>query len=167
MANSYDVKSFVRQALICELESLLNEGGHDEPKKYRYHLFILIAVGIEFLGAALDDEDWHKIGKSKDRFDNALNSYSSLKKYRDRNLYKIFRCGMAHVYIPNNGLGINMRVEGGNHNGYSGNQLLLHIEDLFDDFKSACNELINNIDNNSNSLILGKKSSVNILNIPD
>jgi len=110
------------------------------------------------LGAALDKYSWHyKKTGSRKRFNKALSSYESLKKYRGSSLYENLRCGMAHVYIPQAALGINMRSEGGIHNSIKNKKLLLHIEDFFEDFINACHELIDNIDGKKNTLSLSKK----------
>jgi hypothetical protein len=165
-------KDFVETALIGELSSLMEEGSNDHPVnniKYRYHIFILIAVGIETLGAALDKYAWHyeKAG-SKKRFNKALSNYQSLKKYTGSDLYSKLRCGMAHVYVPRYGLGINMKSEGGAHNKINNRKLLLHIEDFFNDFIEACQELVDNIDEKKNTLSLSSKAYKDIfLEIPD
>ena len=64
-------KDFVETALINELSSLMAEGSNDTPTnniKYRYHAFILIAVGIETLGAALDKHSgiMKRLGQKRD-----------------------------------------------------------------------------------------------------
>jgi len=165
-------KDFVETALINELSSLITEGSKDIPAnniKYRYHIFILIAVGIETLGAALDKHSWqHKDAGSRKRFNKALSCYQSLKKYTGGDLYRKLRCGMAHVYVPKYGLGINMRSEGGVHNKINNQKLLLHIEDFFNDFIEACQELIDNIDGKKNTLPLSGKVYKDIfLEIPN
>mgnify|MGYP001255533855 CR=1 FL=1 len=165
-------KDFVETALINELSSLMAEGLNDTPTnniKYRYHIFILIAVGIETLGAALDKHSWHyeKAG-SKKRFNKALSHYQSLKKYTGGDLYRKLRCGMAHVYVPKYGLSINMKSEGGVHNKINNQKLLLHIEDFFNDFIEACHELVDNIDGKKNALPLSSKVYKDIfLEIPE
>ncbi len=140
-------RDFVKKVLIEDLQSLFDE--KDEitgMPKYRYHLFILIGIGIETLGAALDDKPWFVIGKSGNRFNNALKKLEPLKKYTGKDLYKNYRCGMCHIYLPNEGVGINSRLEGGKHNEINGGALLLSIEDLFSDFVDACDEIIKKID---------------------
>lgn len=165
-------KDFVEVVFINELSSLMTEGAKDVPVnniKYRYHIFILIAVGIETLGAALDKYSWHyKDAGSRKRFNKALSCYQSLKKYTGVDLYEKLRCGMAHVYVPKYGLGINMRSEGGVYNKINNQKLLLHIEDLFNDFIEACQELIDNIDGKKKTLTLGSKAYKDVfLEIPD
>ncbi len=172
MSRHLPFKNFVEAVLIKELSSLMTEKSNDSPVndiKYRYHIFILIAVGIETLGAALDKYAWHyeKAG-SKKRFNRALSHYQSLKKYTGGDLYSKLRCGMAHVYVPRYGLGINMRSEGGVHNKINNQKLLLHIEDFFNDFIEACQELVDNIDGKKKTLILDAKAYRNVfLEIPD
>lgn len=166
-------RDFLNGTLMQELKCLYEEGKDDcppNPLKYRYHLFILIAIGIETLGAALDDDWWHsdKEKLSSTRFRKALKTYRSLKKYRKSELYERLRCGMAHVYVPTDALGINMRIEGGQHNIKENDKLLLHIEDLWEDYYAACQELLDNIDGNLDSLNgkLGKKVFGSFINVP-
>ncbi len=126
--------------------------------RFRYHLFILIAIGIEMLGAALDDEGWHEPKLSGKRFNSALEQIMSLQKYLDTDLFNQLRCGMAHVYLPRAGLGINTKEEGGEHLEIKSGVRILHVEDLLEDFTSACDEVIQNIDGQTSSLDLKEKA---------
>lgn len=127
--------------------------GQDLRPKFRYHIFILVGVGIEMLGAALDADDWFQKGKSQQRFNMALENYQSLNKYSGKDLYEHLRCGMCHVYVPNTHISLNCATEGGNNlDKTSPNQTLIQMESFLKDFNDACSELLKNIDNESSSL---------------
>lgn len=160
------LKEFISKALIEELRSLLDEKDINNSPKYRYHVFILVSIGIELLGAAIDKYGWFSKNKSRDRFDRAITHYESLKKYKNKKIFKNLRCGMAHVYIPNHGVGINMKSEGGFHNKVNNGRLLLTIEYFFEDFVLACQELIDNIDGNKETLPISNKVYKNFLYTP-
>lgn len=141
---------FIRGTLIGTLGSML-------PKNkigYPYELFILIAIGIEFLGACEDNLGWHKEerGLSKARFMNGLDLFPTQYYRHKKFLYKKLRCGMAHTFAPASGLGIGENRHGtGNLIGKVENQetieLQLNLESFYSDFKSACEKVIERIEN--------------------
>jgi hypothetical protein len=144
--------------ILAELEAMLSIDNDDDGKPdFRYHMFILIAVGIEMLGATFDHYDWYKKGRSKPRFNTALHKLHPLKKYQNCNLYENLRCGMAHVYVPNSDIGINTKSEGGQNLDRNGDETLIQIEAFFEDFRNACEEVIESIEG-ENKLSLSDKS---------
>ena len=145
----------------------------DEKKKpkYRYYAFMLIGVGIEMLGACFDNEDWHsqKRGLSEKRFNKALVDIHPLNKYNSKKLYQNFRCGMCHVLVPREGIGLNCKIEGGaNLSRIAGKEknenLLLQVESFYKDFSEACDYMLELIDNHKVDK-LGKKTFKKILNV--
>jgi len=144
-------KEFVEKVILGDLTSLYNipvKARDDLRPAFRYHLFILISIGIEALGAAFDDEEWFKDRMSSVRFNVALEKLKALNKYKDKCLYNKLRCGMAHVYLPSPGLSLNSKLETYPHNKIIRHDiglLNLQIEPFFLDFKLACNELIKKI----------------------
>jgi len=159
-------KNFISQVLMVELKSLLNEKDINNFPKYRYHAFILISIGIEFLGAAIDKYGWFSGSKSRKNYIFAITQYKSLQKYNNKKIFENLRCGMAHVYVLNGGVGINMKSEGGLHNKINNGKLLLTIEYFFEDFILACQELIDNIDGNKKTLPISNKVYKDFLYIP-
>jgi hypothetical protein len=152
--------------ILYELESMLSiDNDKDGRPDFRYHLFILLAVGIEMLGATFDDYDWHEKNKSKERFNTALSKIDSLKKYQQKELYEHLRCGMAHVYVPNYEIGINTKSEGGKNLEMNNGQTLIQIEEFFLDFKKASEEVIDSI-NGENKLGLSDKAFKDFLRVP-
>lgn len=106
----------------------------------------MISSGIEFLGKAISDYDWIMEGRSKEDFNNALQTFESLQKYStlglkqdsaqsDISLYSIVRCGIVHSSCPD--VGITLTDAKNNLPGEIG------IKDFSSDFIAACNDLLN------------------------
>lgn len=125
------VKDFIRKNLYPAIEMLKDKGR-------AYFAFELIAAGIEFLGACMDDNDFYQQYLAGKRFENAITKLSSLQKYDYPNnkLYDNLRCGMCHVLLPKTTLKLS--------SGYGKcSENILYIETFYCDFKSACEELLN------------------------
>jgi len=132
-------KDFIQTVFITELGQIIYT--------HAYISFFTIGVGIEFLGKCIDtnEQDWNKPGNSSKHFKKAINELSSLIKYRryidSHQLYKSFRCGLAHAAAPNYCVTISSKNESPNLR-LQNNRLNLKIEDLYNDFKNACLEVI-------------------------
>ena len=129
------IKDFIRKNLYPAIE-ILKDNGHP------YFAFELIAAGIEFLGACMDDKDFHQRNLGRKRFESAIKKLSSLRKYDFPNnkLYDNLRCGMCHILLQTTTLKLS--------SGYgkcSGS--ILYIENFYCDFKSTCEELLNDCTN--------------------
>ena len=162
---SRDFIDFLK-TVSADLEALLKiDNDNDGKPDFRYHVFILLSVGIEMLGATFDSDDWFKSGLSKVRFNIALEKISSLNKYKDCGLYENLRCGMAHVYIPNNKILINTKSEGGKNLDKIGEGILIQVEQFYLDFKIACEEVSNSI-NTENKLNLSSKAFKPFIRVP-
>lgn len=141
---------FIKRVLVEELGSMLP----NDKNGYPYELFILIAIGVEFLGACEDDYGWHKEqkGLNRKRFLAGMNLFPNQYHKHSKFLYKKLRCGMAHTFAPASGLGI------GENKHKTGNligkvykqetiELQLNIQSFYLDFKSACEKVIAKIEN--------------------
>lgn len=83
---------------------LLNEM-EDVVNKHPFHAFALLAIMIEVLGKCLSPIDWQQGGNSQNDFNQALERYPSLQKYKGiPNLYSILRCGMVHALLLKSGV---------------------------------------------------------------
>ena len=84
------VRKFIEDYLITQI-------GEIKPK-YPYFAFLLMSVGIEFLGKCQNDYDWDDFSRIKpnENFDNGLKIYP-LKKYVTTGLYDKLRNGFAHA----------------------------------------------------------------------
>lgn len=125
------LREFIEKELCGSIEQTM--------VNFPYFAFGTIAIGIEFLGNCMDSDGWNAKHLSKKRFDKAINTLPSLTKYKDANLYTDLRCGMAHMMAPNNSL-----LVANNEGAYSAQDRTLYIKTFYQDFKEACQYLINN-----------------------
>lgn len=148
-------KEFIQNVLITELKVIQQKEGH------HYLSFGLIAQGIEFLGACLDNKDFFIDGKSRKRFDNAIKvlfppSYHIFLtgKSKPYDLYENLRCGLLHVVLPKRDVEL---IQGAEIKDYGNHlekvviekkeRLILVSQRFFEDFESACRDVIRRIDN--------------------
>ena len=138
------IQEFVERVLLRDLRRMIYEA------KLHYLGFGSIAVGIEFLGACVDDYPFEASGHSVDRFERGIADFmtktdSRYEKYRDC-LYKYLRCGVAHVMRPTGKVLFTSREESvhdqTHHFQIINDQLLLVCEDFYDDFATSCQALI-------------------------
>ncbi|MEW5948797.1 MAG: hypothetical protein AB1711_05220 [Thermodesulfobacteriota bacterium] len=159
-----NVVKFINHVLKEEIRRIQQE----YEWKHTYLSFGLISGGIEFLGALCDRYDLNEGRHSEDRFNDALIKFFDPRyhNYAQRaepfNLYSNLRCGMLPVVIPTDKLILGERAnDSANYihlNKYRimGNEyLFLMAEDFYDDFQSACDKVINMINDKS------------ILNLPE
>jgi hypothetical protein len=126
---------FIQTVLIKEIGELSNS--------HPYLSFILMGIGIEFLGKCIDSTltDWNVSGRSKTDFENAIKTIPSLKKYEpyltSHLMYSSFRCGLAHAVSPKFQITLSSKLEMAHlvqHNG----RLNFKVEDFYNDFRDAC-----------------------------
>lgn len=123
------VREFIKKYLIDKIEDVKNS--------HPYFAFLLMAVGIEFLGKCQNEHDWDdhdKIGP-RTNFEKGL-KIGALKKYANiTDLYDNLRNGLAHSFLIKKGIKVS--------DGDSVGAINSHI--LYDDFKNACYEVLNAI----------------------
>lgn len=135
----HNPKSFIKTVLIEEMGKI--------TKTNAYLSFVLIAIGIEFLGKCINDSlnNWSD-GKSEESFNNAIKEL--MPKYQPYRLYQLLRCGLAHYLAPQKGLGLSESKNGFAHlSTTSDGILVLNIEDFYNDFKCACEKVTSGIKN--------------------
>mgnify|MGYP004637204301 CR=1 FL=1 len=125
----------IREFIETELCGSIKQTMENHP----YFAFGAIANAIELLGNCMDSCDWNKTRLSKERFNNAIKTLPSLKKYQTADLYLNLRCGMAHMIAPTSSLRLADK-EG----EYNPQTKTLHIETFYADFNAACQYLISN-----------------------
>jgi len=142
------VEVFIQIVLINDIGRMIN-------KCELYYLsFGVIAQGIEFLGACLDEFPFDNKNQSEKRFKKAIKSL--FPKYAKHNspraefyLYQDLRCALIHTVRPYVRVVLTHRAEsvkeGTRHLEKYENQLVLVAEDLYDDFKKACESVIRKI----------------------
>jgi len=87
------------QSVIDELKDIV--------ENHPFHAFALLAIVIEVLGKSINSHtDWQHFERNGFDFNNALTKYQSLKKYSTLkvSLYDTLRCGMAHAFLPKEGI---------------------------------------------------------------
>ena len=107
--------------------------------KHNQHFvaFVLIALGIEYLGALLDDKEFADLGQSKQRFTKGLKLFKN-EMYKENSdlLFKEFRGALLHQYRP----GINFILAFGDPNKHltkNKEATILIAEVFFEDFQNA------------------------------
>ena len=127
---------FIQTLLINEIGELVDS--------HPYISFILMGIGIEFMGKCIDTNltDWNVSGRSKHDFENAIKTIPSLKKYEpyltSHQMYSSLRCGLAHAVAPKTQITLSSKEEMG-HLIENNGRLNLKVEDFYQDFKDACN----------------------------
>ena len=148
----HSIESFTREVLIGNLGDMVNKHG------LLYLSLINIAAGIEFLGACEDSHPFDTSGKSGERFRLGVSTFlgpidSRYLTYNVKDdaqeLYKFFRCGLLHIMVPKGGVfGVTGRASAQKANRKhldfipEINKVLIVVEDLYDDFKKACENMI-------------------------
>jgi hypothetical protein len=151
-------KDFIQDVLIDEIATLI------EP--HPYISFILMGIGIEFLGKCIDLtlNDWNVSSRSKRDFESAIKTIPSLKTYEPYlipyDMYSSFRCGLAHAVSPKFKITLSSKDEM-EHLKEQDSRLNLKVEDFYQDFKDACNYVI------SQTYPVGNKMNNDFLETPD
>ena len=150
-------KDFIQTVLINEIGELSDS--------HPYISFILMGIGIEFMGKCIDTSlaEWNVSGRSKRDFENAIKIIPSLKKYETflltHQMYSSFRCGLAHAVSPKAQITLSSKQEMA-HLVESNGRLNLKVEDFYIDFKEACVYVINQTYPN------GDKMNADFLEVP-
>lgn len=133
-------KKFIEQVFINEVEDLI--------EKHPYIAFMIMAIGIEFLGRCLSkDTSWDVEKISRHSFEEAVKKLPTLQKYKPylkKNKHDLFgslRCGLIHSARPKDTIILSSKNEMPNLTT-SGNQVSLRCEDFYADFRQACKEVI-------------------------
>jgi hypothetical protein len=113
-----------------------------------YLSFIVMATGIEFLGKCIktDLDEWNPRGiRSSTSFEDAVKNIPSLQRYAplltSHNLFDSLRCGLAHSIAPKIKITLSSKKELAHMVGING-RTNLKVEDFYNDFKSACEYVI-------------------------
>ena len=121
-------KEFIREYLIGKIGKLKDT----EP----YIAFLMMSIGIEFLGKCLNKKKkWDTEDRSKKDFNLAIGRLKSLNKYQSWDLYHKLRCGLAHTMMVKSGLEIKDKG--------ASTSTCVSCEGFYNDFKEACEEVMN------------------------
>ena len=118
------VRQFIQEYLIDDIGNIV--------KTHPYFAFLLMAVGIEFLGRCQSTNTWNDSQNSKNYFDDGL-AVPPLCQYAKKYpcLYHQLRCGLAHAYRPG---GIMLSNKGGVGD--------ISCDDFYADFIAACKNVL-------------------------
>jgi len=145
------VVDFIQRVLLEQFKKI------HEDESHPYVSLSLICQGVEFLGACLDSEPFSAKGLSAPRFRKAVydlfpSSYHpfNLGSGRRYDLYENLRCSLWHVILPGSHLELIRRsIKIGSNVDHlevkvirGMNRLVLVLEDFFEDYEKACNEII-------------------------
>ncbi len=137
--------------IIADIDGLISN-------KQDFIAFIIIALGIEFMGSFYDEKEFNDFGQSDTRFKNALSNLFKNKWYKNNSdwMFKVFRGTLVHQYRPGdtilltsvckNKADLNLHLS-----NVDGKRIFV-LEQLFTDFKLAVNKFKNEIKKASNSL---------------
>jgi hypothetical protein len=134
-----------------------------------YMAFMVMGIGIEFLGKCVHSAKITDRTGSRDRFEEAINTIPAFSKYKpligEKNpfdLYSSLRCGLAHAAVPKYEITITSKKEHPHmETDPSGKCMNLACEDFYADFRQACEEVLGMPDP------VAKKLSSPFLEIPD
>ena len=146
-AKSIRIKDQIQQVILGDYAGLMNTAESTVGK------FILIAVGIEFLGACLDKQHMNATARSEVRFNSAIlklfpaKYHHFVKKGSVPNFYADFRCPVIHQFKPAKTIELcsrgNASDAGKHHLTYNpAGSLNLVAEDFYDDLATAGQKLI-------------------------
>lgn len=125
------VRQFIQEYLIDDIGETV--------KKFPYFAFLLMSVGIEFLGKCQNSYDWDDYNSNispKDNFNNGL-KIGPLKRYANMDLCNKLRNGLAHALLIKQGIKVSQ--------GDSSDAL--NSDTFYADFKEACESVLNAKDN--------------------
>ena len=119
------VREFIKEYLIDQIGEI--------KEKYPYLAFLLMSVGIEFLGKCQSSDDWNaNKSNSKQDFGKGLN-IKPLDVYKNLDLYKNLRCGLAHSLLTKGQLALSNK----------GEKSAINCDEFYEKFKEACEQVIN------------------------
>lgn len=137
-------KEFIQQIFIDQLKLLV--------ERHHYISFMVMSIGIEFLGKCLDtgSQNWNPKPRSRtdtEIFKSAITQLDSFVSYREyldsHKLYDSLRCGLVHSASPKNKITLSSGDEKPHLSVSNDGTLNFKCEPFFKDFKSACQEVIN------------------------
>lgn len=146
---STQLKEQIREIILTDFARIM------ETKESVTGKFILIAVGIEFLGACLDRQHMKATGRSEKRFNTAIRELFP-KKYHHftfqksiPNLFLDFRCPVIHQFRPGRSVILSSLDDTDRRNHllyHGGGSLILVAEEFYKDLASASEELIKRLE---------------------
>ncbi len=145
MSNKLSSKEFIQKVFIEEISKMIDNGS--------YHFaFVIMVQALETLGSFLDTKPLKARDQSKLRFSHAINRLMPFKyaKLNDNHLlYDQLRASLAHTFTSSRHIFLTSRSNekmGNKHLEKINDRLVLVAEDFYDDFKKACNRLMDGME---------------------
>jgi hypothetical protein len=129
------------------IELLINNIQCLIDSKLDFHAFIVLSIGIEFLGAFTDSEDFNNFGLSKSRFENSIAHWFTNKWYKENKtwIYENLRGPLVHQYRAGKDILLTSNCKNdinlSKHLTESDGKIIFVLEQLFEDFKKAYEKL--------------------------
>ena len=95
-----------------------------------------ISAGIEYLGKLLSTNTQDGRNDCNGRFERALTEFNSLKKYCNKNLYHLLRCGLAHSINVEEGIILSREQ----HSNLNTSPIIINTDEFYIDFEKAVEE---------------------------
>jgi len=135
-------KQFIETFFIAQVEQVIST--------IPYMAFIIMGIGIEFLGKCLHSKDIMDDSRSRIRFEEAIVNLKSFSTYipligknNKFDLYSSLRCGLVHSAAPKYSITLSSKTEGPHlEQDAKGERINLRCEDFYSDFRKACEEVI-------------------------
>ena len=145
MNNKLSSKEFIQKVFMEEISKMIDNRS--------YHFaFVIMSQALETLGSFLDTKPLKARDQSRLRFSRAINRLMPLKyaKLNDNHvLYDQLRASLAHTFMSSRHIFLTSRSNeetGNKHLEKINDKLVLVAEDFYDDFKKACNRLIDGME---------------------
>ena len=113
------VREFIKEYLIDQIGEI--------KEKYPYFAFLLMSVGIEFLGQCVNEKPKFNQGNSNHNFDLGA-QIPPLNNYSNNVLYNKLRCGLAHSMLVKGNLSLSDIEDGSS----------VSCNEFYQDFVEAC-----------------------------
>lgn len=130
-------KEFISWTLIQEIKDVVD--------RHPYLSFLLISVGIEFLGKCMftSNQDWQAI-RPKEGFDEGMKLMIDIDpRYAQVNLRDQLRNGIAHALLPKSQIALSEIKNGAIHFSVTKtNQIVFVAEIFYRDFVIACKKVL-------------------------
>jgi hypothetical protein len=132
------------QAMVDDISTLIIH-------KQDFVAFVIISIGIEFLGSFFDSNDFTDLGQSEIRFKNALSKLFKNNWYGNNSdwMYRHFRGFLIHQYRPSTEILLTSKCKNGAdlnlHLKMQDKKRIFVLEKLFEEFKTAIKRFTNEV----------------------
>ncbi len=132
-------KEIIKQIILGNMNDIINDNSH-------FFSFVLIPIAIDFLGKYISsDKTFTKNQNGSADFDRCIKDLMP-SEYKDTDLHNKLRNGMLNMLKPKDGVGLTHAKEaeelGLKHLEVKDDDIVLVVEELWEDVKKAANKVI-------------------------